>query len=42
MYMAMTRPRICGSTVSWTEAFAEIMKYSEAMPVGMSAIANQL
>lgn len=41
MYIAMTRPRICGSTVSWTDALAEIMKYSEAIPVGMSAIANQ-
>src|SRR5665811_2219875 len=40
-YSAMTRPRMAGSTLSWTIAVAVVITVSAVSPTGMSRTANQ-
>ena len=39
-YSAMTRPRICGSTPSWTKLLLATLNTRAAAPVGTSSTAN--
>ncbi len=40
MYRPMTRPRMVGSTASWTVEFALVLNVITAIPTGTSAAAN--